>query len=112
MRLYTYLLGLLTVGGAYLTTQSELLLLLLAAGGLLFVVLGGGTAARVSGSGTDPVDAESVGSEATRLLSTGDADASLRLVLLCYGAGVFCGVWSCSSHCVTRSCERNVTRRR
>ena len=87
--LYTGLFGLLTVGTVYLTTQSGLFVLLTTAAGLLLVVLGGGTAAAVSGSGTEPVEADGVGMEATRLLSNGDANSSLRLVLLCYGAGVF-----------------------
>jgi hypothetical protein len=90
--LYTVLFGLLTVGAVYLTTQSGLFLLLLAAAGLLLVVLGGGTAARVSGSGTEPVEAEGLGGEATRLLSNSEGNASLRLVMLFYGTGVF--LWS------------------
>jgi hypothetical protein len=89
---YTGLFGLLTVGAVYLTTHSGLFVLLLAAAGLLLVVLGGGTAARVSGSGTEPVEADGVGMEATRLLPNSDGDSSLRLVLLFYGTGVF--LWS------------------
>jgi hypothetical protein len=98
--LYTGLLGALTVGAVYLATHSGLFVLLVAGGGLLLAVLGGGTAGVVDGAGmVDGVGAESAegGGDGTELEATGffartTANASLRLVLLCYGSGVF--LWS------------------
>jgi hypothetical protein len=91
--LYTGLLGLLTVGAVYLVTQSGFFILVVAGVGLLLAVLGGGTASSIAdSSGTEAADAGGLVGEATGLSAYTTTDASLRLVLLCYGSGVF--VWS------------------
>lgn len=91
--LYTGLLGLLTVGAAYLATHSGLVILLVAGVGLLLAVLGGGTASNVvDSSGTDAADGGGLEMEATGLSPGTDTATSLRLVLLFYGGGVF--LWS------------------
>ncbi|MFC5369123.1 hypothetical protein [Salinirubrum litoreum] len=91
--LYTGLLGLLTVGAAYLATRSGLVILVVAGGGLLLAVLGGGTASSVvNSSGTEPADGDGLGMEATGLSAYTNTESSLRLVLLCYGSGVL--LWS------------------
>jgi hypothetical protein len=90
--LYTILFGLLTVAAVYFLTHSGLYLLIAGGVGLLLAVLGGGAAGTVDSSGTEPVDGDGIGGEATGLMGATHRVTSLRLVLLCYGSGVF--LWS------------------
>ncbi|NLV02462.1 hypothetical protein [Haloferax volcanii] len=95
LALYTGLLGLLTVGGVYLATHSGLYLLALTGAGVLLVVLGGGAVSQMG-----PSNVEHAGEKGgtNRVVSNAglwspvETDTSLRLALLCYGAGVF--LWS------------------
>ncbi|MFC7129405.1 hypothetical protein [Haloferax chudinovii] len=92
---YTGLLGLLTVGTVYFATHSGMYMLALAGAGVLLVVLGGGAVGRMG-----PSNVEHAGEKGgtNRVVSNAglwspvETNTSLRLALLCYGAGVF--LWS------------------
>lgn len=90
--LYTGLFALLTVGTIYVATHSGLFVLALAAGGLLLVVLNGGTAGRTSLGGAENSGEGGTEFDAAGLLPQTGAGAPTRLILLCYGLGVF--LWS------------------
>lgn len=91
--LYTGLLGLLTVGGVYLTTHSGLYMTVLAGGGVLLVALGGGAGGHPSVSSAER-GIESLGDEAdsNMIWSPMKTDTSPRLALAFYGFGVL--LWS------------------
>ena len=90
--LYTGLLAPLTVGTIYVATHSGLFVLALAAGGLLLVVLNGGTAGRTSLGGAENSDEGGAEFDAAGLMPQTATGVPPRLILLCYGLGVF--LWS------------------